>query len=95
MVPIDCKITNFCLYLFIRSFKLIGSLLFKDKSYEMQKTLRNSSAYRNVFISPDLTPQERASNKQLCTELQRRKAAGEPNLIIKRAWPNSLQTIPS
>jgi len=58
------------------------------------KTLRNSSTYRNVFISPDLTPQERASNKQLRTELQRRKAAGEPNLIIKRGQIVSKQSLP-
>jgi len=57
------------------------------------KTLRNSSTYKNVFISPDLTPQERASNKQLRIELQRRKAAGEPNLIIKRGQIVSKQPL--
>ena len=34
------------------------------------KSLRNGSTHKNVFISPDLTPQERVSNKQLRTELQ-------------------------
>jgi len=35
------------------------------------KNLRNSSKYKNVFISPDLTPQEREASKTLHTELQR------------------------
>jgi len=48
------------------------------------KILRNSNSYKNVFISPDLTPQERVVNKQLRAELQRRKESGEPNLIIRR-----------
>ena len=40
--------------------------------------------HKNIFISPDFTPQERAKNKQLHVELQRRKASGETALIIKR-----------
>ena len=47
------------------------------------KNLRNSSKYKNFFISLDLTPQERETSKTLHTELQRRKASGETNLIIK------------
>ena len=48
------------------------------------KTLRNSTTYKKVFISPDLTPKEREANKNLLEELRRRKQAGEVNLIIKR-----------
>ena len=48
------------------------------------KTLRNSSSYQNVYVSPDLTPKEREINKCIRQELRRRKEAGEPDLIIKR-----------
>ena len=48
------------------------------------KSLRNNSTYNNVYISPDLTPKEREINRQLHTELKRRKQAGETNLMIKR-----------
>ena len=37
-----------------------------------------------MYISPDLTPKEREINRQLHTELKRRKQAGETNLMIKR-----------
>jgi len=47
------------------------------------KNLRNSNTHKRVFISPDLTPQEREANKQLRQELKRRKDAGDTNLIIK------------
>ena len=57
------------------------------------KTLWNSNSHKNVFISPDLTPQERATNKQLRTELQRCKASGEINLIIKRGQIISKQPL--
>ena len=48
------------------------------------KNLQKSSTYSKVFISPDLSPKERASNKILRQELRRRKEAGEANLIIRR-----------
>jgi len=47
------------------------------------KLLRNSNSYKSVFISPDLTQQEREVSKKLHNELKRRKQAGETNLIIK------------
>ena len=47
------------------------------------KLLRNSNSHKRVFISPDLTQQEREANKKLRNELQCRKQAGETNLIIK------------
>ena len=47
------------------------------------KHLCHSNTYKRVFISPDLTLQEREANKQLRQELRRRKDAGESNLIIK------------
>ena len=47
------------------------------------KHLRHSNTYKCVFISPDLTLQEREANKQLRQELRHRKDAGELNLIIK------------
>lgn len=47
------------------------------------KNLRKSSTYQNVYISPDLSPKERETNKLLRQELRRRKESGEVNLIIK------------
>ena len=38
--------------------------------------LRNSSKWNEVFISPDLTPKERQTNKKLREELRNRKQAG-------------------
>ena len=37
-----------------------------------------------VYITPDLSFHERMHQKNLRTELQRRKEAGEANLIIRR-----------
>ena len=45
--------------------------------------LRNSSKWNEVFISPDLTPKERETNKKLREELRNQKQAGEKNLIIR------------
>ena len=45
--------------------------------------LCNSDSYKNVFISPDLTSQEKVVNKQLYTELQLRKESGKHYLIIR------------
>ena len=56
------------------------------------KSLRNNSTYNNVYISPDLTPKEREINRQLHTELKRRKQAGETNLMIKRGKIITKQT---
>lgn len=47
------------------------------------KSLRNSSSYKNVYVSPDLTPKERKLNKQLYQELKYRKDHGEKDLIIR------------
>ena len=41
--------------------------------------LRSHSEFKNVFISPDRTRQEREAFRKL----KRRRAAGEPNLIIR------------
>ena len=48
------------------------------------KTLRNSTEWNRVYISPDLTPKERAENKKLRDELKRRRNEGEANLIIRK-----------
>ena len=45
--------------------------------------LKNSSSWSGTYISPDLTPRERESNRLLLIELKRRKSAGEKNLIIR------------
>ena len=38
----------------------------------------------NVYITPELSYQERMHQKNLCSELKRRKDAGESNLVIHR-----------
>ena len=47
-----------------------------------------------MYISPDLTPKERETNRQLHTELKRLKQAGETNLMIKRGKIIIRQTNP-
>ena len=39
--------------------------------------------WSNVYISPDLTPQQRLEGKRLRDELKRRRTLGETNLIIR------------
>ena len=63
-------------------------LLVALDSFNVKKTilsnsssLRKSEYWKDVFISPDLTPKEREANRLL---LKRQKSAGEKNLIIKR-----------
>ena len=46
--------------------------------------LRQSDSWKTVFITPDLTRQEREEGKRLRDELKRRRQNGESNLIIKR-----------
>ena len=51
-----------------------------SKSFSLKKT----EQWKNVFISPDLTPKECAANQLLHAELKRRKSVGEKNLVIGR-----------
>nr|VZH97780.1 unnamed protein product [Spirometra erinaceieuropaei] len=54
-----------------------ASLLLSRKS-----CLRNS--HKEVFFQPDYSPAERLKRRELVTELKRRLAAGESNLVIFR-----------
>ena len=47
------------------------------------KARQNSQLWKNIYISPDLTPQQRLEGKQLRDELRRRRDNGERNLIIR------------
>ena len=47
------------------------------------------------FISPDLSPKERASNKFIHQELRHCKKAGEANLIIRHGKILSKQVVPN
>lgn len=38
---------------------------------------------RNVFISPDLTPKQRATERELKEELKRRREAGETDIVLR------------
>ena len=57
----------------------------ESKSNILRKArfLRNNTRYRNMFINPDLTPLQREQNKQLRSELHRRRAAGD-RVVIRR-----------
>ena len=46
--------------------------------------LRNTEEWRNVFITPDMTRQEREEGKRLRDELKRRRDAGQTGLVIRR-----------
>jgi len=56
----------------------------KWKILNQATKLCDSSTWKKVYISPDLTAKEREVNRKLCDELKRRKEAGEMNLMIKR-----------
>ena len=44
---------------------------------KMAKSLRDMEKYSNIYVTPDLTPEEQARDKALRAELKRRKSAGE------------------
>ena len=46
-------------------------------------SLTNADIKANVFILSDYTELERTEQYNLCVELRRRKAVGEPNVIIR------------
>ena len=55
---------------------------------DVNKLLKNAkelkgSKFKNVFISRDYTPRERAERKRLEAELRERREYGEENLIIR------------
>ena len=56
----------------------------------MARNLRDVECYNNIYITPDLTPEEQARDKALRQELKRRRAAGEMveirrgRIVIKR-----------
>ena len=43
----------------------------------MTKQLRDVEQYSNIYITPDLTPEEQAKDKALRAELKRRRSKGE------------------
>lgn len=57
------------------TFESKRSLLSKSKN------LRNMTQYKNVYMNPDLTPQQQMQNKQLREELRRRRNLGEDVII--------------
>lgn len=48
------------------------------------KKLRETEKWKQVFITPDLSPKERQKNKVLREELNRRIKEGEEDLVIRR-----------
>ena len=61
-----------------------GDISTKRSILKQAITLRKSSSWSNVFISPDLTPKERSLNKTLRDELKARRSAGEKDIYIRR-----------
>ena len=64
----------------VSSFQSKKQLLSKAKNLRQAK----SEHLRKVYITPDLSPQERSHQKNLRAELHRRRTAGEQNLVIRR-----------
>lgn len=64
----------------VSNFQSKRQLLSKAKNLRQAK----SDQLRKVFITPDLSPQEREYQKNLRAELHRRRTAGEQNLVIRR-----------
>ena len=64
----------------------VANLLLKRSILSNAKKLRYASSEQmhKIYITPDLSFHERMHQKNLRTELQRRKEAGEANLIIRR-----------
>ena len=48
------------------------------------KKLRNTQNWKEIFITPDMTPREREKNKELREELKRRRELGEERLVIRK-----------
>ena len=64
----------------------VRNLTLKRSILSNAKKLRNANSeqFRKIYITPDLSYQERMHQKNLRSELQRRKEAGEFNLVIRR-----------
>ena len=56
----------------------------KIQALRNAKKLRNTIKWKEVFITPDMTPKEREKNKSLRMELKRRRDAGEDRLVIRK-----------
>ena len=61
----------------------LGDVSTKRQILRQATSLRKSSTWSNIYISPDLTPKEQAHNKKLREELKSRKDSGEKNIFIK------------
>ena len=51
---------------------------------KMASGLRHHDQWSNIYVTPDLTWQEREEGRKLRQELARRKGEGKPNLAIRR-----------
>ena len=60
------------------------------------KLLRQAKneTYHKIYITPDLSYQERSHQKSLRTELHRRRGEGEPNLCIRKGQIISFKSNP-
>ena len=56
----------------------------KIQALRNAKKLQNTFKWKEVFITPDMTPKEREKNKLLRMELKRRRDAGEDHLVIRK-----------
>ena len=55
----------------------------KQELLKMSSQLRNFPELKNMYVNPDLTPEERESRRKLRQELALRRAAGENDIIIR------------
>lgn len=73
----------------------VSNLQSKRQLLSKAKNLRQAKSDQlcKVYITPDLSPQERLYQKNLRAELHRRRTAGEQNLVIRRGQIITAQII--
>ena len=74
----------------VKNVSSIKNILSKAKLLRQAK----NETYHRIYITPDLSYQERSHQKSLRTELHRRRGAGEPNLCIRKGQIISFKSNP-
>jgi len=73
----------------------VDSVSSKIQALRNAKRLRNTQHWKEVFVTPDMTPKEREKNKALREELKRRRDDGEEHLVIRNGEIAKVEDKPS
>ena len=71
---------------------VVDSVKSKRRVLQGAKKLHDNTTWSNIYITPDHTPKERQTYKDLREELRRRTENGEQRLVIRRG---KITTIPA